>query len=791
MSTQRSENSVKTRGAAAEPAVRGGAAAPRHDPDLRDLLRVVAAGRWQIIGLAALGLALGAAYVLETPPVYRATALVQLEDRALPPAATDRLAPLLELRSPVAGEIELMRSQAALNRVVEDLRLDVSAEPVRVPLLGRAVARFHRGREPAPPPLARLAGWAWGGERIALGRLEVTGELLDEQLRLTALGGGRYALADPGGAPILQGAVGVLASAARGGGRVELLVTELSARPGTAFRVARHPREDVVGGLAKNLRVEERGRDSGVVSLELEGTDPSPTAQALFQLAADYLRQNAERRSAQAARTLAALEAQLPSVRARVHAAEAALETYRVRAGTVDLIAEAADTARRVGDLDREIQRQEGDRWQLAQRYAADHPDLVALDRRLAALRAERAKVEPRVRALPGTELEATRLTRELSVASELYTALLGQVQALRVARDGAAGNARLVDRPVVPRHPERPRPGIALGLGGLLGVVAGIALTLVRAGLREDDGGRAPGVRAGLPVLAVVPQSAPERRLASRAGPREALARAAPGDVATECLRQLRTAVTVALREGRVLAVTSATPGAGKSFVAANLAHLFAAAGRRAVLVDGDLRRGELHRHLGVPASPGLADVLEGLAPLDDALRPTRVPGLSVLACGALPEHAADLLAGPRLREVMSELARRHDVVVVDTPPVLAVTDAALLAAGAEVTLLVARARGDDAGELERAVERLAQGGVAVHGLVLNGALAADGAYAVVYEHRSVAAERALADRTSRLAPPAAPAAQAAAMGAMPNAEPPRTGGKGANGANGRVMPG
>jgi tyrosine-protein kinase Etk/Wzc len=197
----------------------------------------------------------------------------------------------------------------------------------------------------------------------------------------------------------------------------------------------------------------------------------------------------------------------------------------------------------------------------------------------------------------------------------------------------------------------------------------------------------------------------------------------AAPGDPAVEDLRSLRTSVQFALRQARnnVVGVSGLGPGAGKSFVSANLAHLLAAADGRVLLVDADLRRGGLHRQFGLEAQPGLADVLGGATSVDDVLKPTGTPRLDLLPAGTLPPNPAELLAGERLQQLIAELGRRYQVVIVDTPPILSVADSALVGRHAGVNLLVIRAGEHSVDEISYVVKRLARSGVAVRGAILN----------------------------------------------------------------------
>lgn len=338
------------------------------------------------------------------------------------------------------------------------------------------------------------------------------------------------------------------------------------------------------------------------------------------------------------------------------------------------------------------------------------------------------------MRALPDLELEYTRLSRQVRVATELYMLVLNRAEELRIVKSGWIGNARVLEQAAVPYRPVSPKPPLVLTLAMLLGLGGGIFVALVRAAF--DEGVRDPDEieAAGLAVMATIPHSSAQRRLARRArrGKMPALSLVEPGDAAVEDLRGLRTSVQFALLQAHnnIVAVGGLAPRAGKSLVSVNLAHLLAAADGRVLLVDGDLRRGVLHRYFGVEAAPGLADVVSGTAKLDEVLHATGAPNLDLLPVGRIPANPAELLAGAPFQQLLADLGRRYKVVVVDTPPILSVGDSALVGRHAGLNLLVLRAGEHSIGEISSTLRRLAQNGVTIRGAILNDVRHALGRY-------------------------------------------------------------
>ncbi|HZZ83184.1 MAG TPA: polysaccharide biosynthesis tyrosine autokinase [Anaeromyxobacteraceae bacterium] len=718
------------------------------EPTLAEYAWTLAQGRGTIALVLLLTLLGGAAYLFVTPPVYLARSMVQVEHRQRTLAGIEELSEALGEKPPADAEIEVLHSRMLLGAVVDQLQLDLAVSPRYFPLIGHAFARRFPGPGLSEPRLGPER-YAWGGERIHVQRLEVGDELLDQPLLLTAGEAGKFRLTRDG-LVLLEGTVGKAASSPAGAAHVELFLSELVARPGTEFSITKKRREDVIDALQAEVKVQERGKKSGMLVLELEGTDPVRLAAILNAATTTYLRQNVEQKSAEASKTLEFLESQLPTLKANVNGAESAFNAFRLKNGTVDLSAETKGMLDRSAALEKDISELELKRSELRQGFTDNHPNVIAVAKKLALLRAEQAQVNARMRTLPAAEVSSGRLTRDVKVASELYVALLNRSQELRVAKSGTVGDVRIIDRAYPPHHRSGPKSAAVMTLASLLGLGLGIVLVLARRALdqRAEDAEEIESA-TGLAVYVSVPHSESEARLPRGHGHGRGalpfLAAEDPGDGAVETMRSLRTSLQFALLEApnNVVALTGPAPGVGKSFVAVNLAYVLASADRRVLLVDGDLRRGHLHRYFGIERKPGLSDVVSGAASLDDSLHAAHGGQLYILPTGRIPPNPAELLSSHRFETLMKELSRLFDLVIVDTPPLLAVTDSLLVARLAGVNLLVLRARQHTMREIALSAKQFAQNGARLHGAVLNDVHASHGRYGrhgryVRYEYRS-----------------------------------------------------
>jgi tyrosine-protein kinase Etk/Wzc len=227
--------------------------------------------------------------------------------------------------------------------------------------------------------------------------------------------------------------------------------------------------------------------------------------------------------------------------------------------------------------------------------------------------------------------------------------------------------------------------------------------------------------------VYATVPVSRVQAHFTRAAGPgSEALpllARTRPRDLSVESLRSLRTSLQFALADARnnVLAITGPSPGVGKSFVSANLAAVLADLGKRILLVDADMRAGWLHRYFSTGRAHGLSEVISGTVELAAAIRQTPEHGLFFLPTGILPPNPSELLMSERFASLVARLGSEYDLVVIDTPPILAVSDGAIVGRHAGVNLVVVRAGAHPVREISLALTRLEQNGVTVQGVVFN----------------------------------------------------------------------
>ena len=708
---------------------------PGEELRLSDYLHAIATN-WRLVATIALVVTmLGSAYAFFARPVYKTDAIIQVEEN--PNAGNgaagelrqqiEPLSRMFETKATTAAQIELLKSRLVTEGTVRDLHLDIGAEPRTLPIVGYFTTALTTGKFGfTMPAFMDLGGFAWGNEQIEVSRFDTPSALFGKTFTLTSGLEGTFTLRDPDGIAIASGRVGEDVTGATAAGAVRVRVERLTGRPGTRFDLARSSTLDTVERLQKALSVKETALQSGVIALTLQGADPTLTADVVNGIARHFIQQDVDRRSAEAEHTLAFLDQQLPQLRRELDAAEQRYNTFRNNHGTVDLSEESRLLLQQVVDNKTKLADLERQRADLSQRFMPSHPAVAALDAQIAQLKGAQTEMTKSVAVLPDTEQTALRLLRDVRVDTELYTNMLNSAQQLRVAKAGQIGNVRVVDFAEVPDKPVWPKRGlvilIAFGGGLFLGIVAAFVRKSLYGGVERADEIESA---LGVPVFAVVPRSGLQLRLQQNVVMRRqglhVLAAHSPEDIAVEGVRSLRTSLQGSLDQApnNIVMLTGSRPDAGKSFLSVNLAALVASAGKRVLVIDGDMRRGEVHSHFGVRHQPGLSDVLRG-GDLASAIQRELLPGLDVLTKGSLPTHPSELLMSDRFRDVLETLARGYDLVIIDTPPVLAVTDSTLIGKYAGTTLLVVRYGRHPIGEIGETAKRLETGGVNLKGVLL-----------------------------------------------------------------------
>lgn len=705
------------------------------EPHLASYLDTLIEFRWMIIGIALAVSLLGALYAFLARPVYEASLMVQVEEKGQrePKNILGEAGSIIDYKTPAAAEVELLRSRLVIAAAIDKLKLYIDARPERFPVIGSVVA--SSGLADLLPWLRGLGGYAWGKEKIEVGRFEVPELLENRRFELRSLESSRYMLTESESGIWVEGKVGEPLSESTPFGTINLAVDRLDAPSGTRFSLVRSSRLAAIASVQKAMDVQEVGKQSGVVSATLKGSSADGVYLLLNEIGREYIAQDSARRTEEADKSLAYLEKRLPELKRQLEQSEARYNQFRNQNGTVDIGEEGRINLQRSASARTRKIELEQKRSELLARYMPAHPAVQAVDDQLREVNRELRDTTLQLKQLPVLEQEMVRLSREVKVNNELYTALVTSAQQLQLITVGKTSNVRLVDAPEKPDLPVTPNRPRIIAVAIFAGIFLGVLLAFVRRALQTaiDDPEQVERL-FGLPVYASIPHSKMQQTLVSNGRDPTRLpllARIASMDIAVEGLRNFRTALQFCLSrsENKVVLITGPTEGMGKSFVSVNLASIMAASGKRVLLIDGDLRDGQLHRYFHSERAGGLSDILAGAAPTE-VLRASVLENLDFISTGTLPSNPAELLMRPALAAMLAELAPQYDVVLIDAAPLLAVADSLIIGEHAGAIFLATRSGVTRPGEIAEAMKRLDRAGLSAKGVLFNDMVPRPGRY-------------------------------------------------------------
>lgn len=689
------------------------AAAPQTGGDEIDIGRLVGTvieARWWVLGITALFALAAAIYALFATPIYSADALVQIEQDA-GGSLVQNLNSALSNKPPASdAEIQLIKSRMVLGKTVDDLDLDIGVTKNTFPIFGAGWDRLQ-GRQNETVKVTTFTLPKGAGGQI---------------FTLSVLGPKQYQLTSDAGFSA-RGEVGKLLQKEG----VTFEVSAIQAAEGSEFTVSKFSTLGVINNLQNNLSVTENGKDTGVLSLSFTGEDRNQIRAILNSITRNYLAQNVERKSEEAAKSLAFLAKQLPEVRASLDAAENKLNAFRQDKDSVDLPLEAKAVLDSMVNIDAQLNELTFKEAEISKLYTKAHPAYRTLLEKRRALEDEKDRLSGRVSAMPKTQQEIVRLTRDVESGQQVYMQLLNKQQELKITEASTVGDVRIVDPAIDQPGVLKPKKALII-LGS---IILGLMLSIVGVLLRSlfNRGIESPQVleENGISVYASIPLSEWQKARDSvnthkgtkRFKQSQLLAVGNPTDLAIEAIRSLRTSLHFAMMQAsnNVLMMTGVSPSIGKTFVCANLAAVISQTNKRVLMIDCDMRKGYTHELLGTDNVNGLSDILAGKGDFSTCVKPTAITHFDLVPRGQVPPNPSELLMSERFSQLIAWASSHYDLVLIDTPPILAVTDAAVVGRHAGTTLMVARYAVNTLKEVETSLSRFAQNGIQVKGVILN----------------------------------------------------------------------
>ncbi|HDK8954438.1 TPA: polysaccharide biosynthesis tyrosine autokinase [Acinetobacter baumannii] len=695
--------------------------------DLKELFFSLIA-QWKIIACCViLSLICALLYLRITPDTYAVDAMVQVEDSKGAASAAllgdlSKVTGGLGQKSPTDAEIEILKSRMVLGQVIHNLNLDIKIKDNQSGLTAKLITQGKSKLEYRHDAVI----YSKKDYSLIVNQLNVPEYYLDKPLKLEFKDANRFNLIH-NDQIVFTGILNKKNTLNTNKGLWQVKISTQGNIKEQRYTLTKLALLTAVNQFNAIYKIAEKGKLTGVIGLSYLGQDPEHITQVLNNVLNVYHEQNIERKSLESKQTLAFLEKQLPELRKQLEDSEIKFNQFREKYRTVDVNAESELLLKQNIDLEKlkiELQQKQAE---LSAKYTNDHPLILQIDAQIAEINKKIGDLNNRLTQLPETQRLYLQLYRDVKVNTELYTSLLNSYQQLKIANAGEIGNVRIIDTAVEPVKPIKPKKLIVLILsifvGGFIGVLIALLRNMLRTGIK--DSGQIEN-ELDLPVYATVPRSPIQEsriKILKKKKSIPILAVKNSDDIAIESLRSIRTAIHFALANAKnnIIMIAGPAPEVGKSFISTNLATIFAQGNKRVLLIDADMRRGYMHKYFDVDVKPGLSELLSGQADLSQVLHKTQVTNLDVITRGKSPTNPSEMLSSTQFKDLLEKFQTQYDHIIIDTPPVLAVTDGIIISQYTGVNLIVARYAKSHMKELELTVNRFEQAGVKVNGFILN----------------------------------------------------------------------
>lgn len=597
-------------------------------------------------------------YTFLMSPIYEASSTLHIKDDKGKGLLLGELS--LNTTNPINAELEILKSRTNSEQVVKRLHLDWQ-------ITGKS-----------------------DGLEFKLLEFKSTAKKPVYQIELTDADS--FTVEDDDGKIVGQGKTGVLML----GKGVNILLNELKGKKGDSFHLSLLSFDDTVTGLQSGIKAVEQGRQTSIIRVSYNSTNAVLARDIVNNLVQVYLEQAVGFKSEEAGRAVGFMGEQLQLLRTELDSSEKDLEAYKNTSGAIRLDSEAMALIGKISDLERARTELEVQKRALSTEYTEAHPAVKTITQKHEMIKRQLAAYEKGMRNLPKAERDLAKLTRISKVNADIYTFLLQKHEEARIAKASTISNINIVDPAIAPNKPIKPNKAQNLLLGLIIGLALGVGLAFFQEYL-DDTIKNTDQVKQvmGMPLLAVIPHISVMESTANVKEEIKLITQAEPKSAVAEAFRALRTSLHFSSinREKKIMLVTSTFPQEGKSTISSNLACILSQTGARVLIIDCDLRRSSLHEKFGHAKTPGLSEILTGDVTFADAKHNTGISGLDLISAGITPPNPSELLGSEPMRQFLLTHRENYDHIVIDAPPVLAVSDAPVLTAVADVVVLVMEA--------------------------------------------------------------------------------------------------
>lgn len=698
--------------------------------DLLALLLVLLRGWKIIIFFALLGLAIGMLYSRYLNPTFKSDALVQIDEKSQGIAALgENISELIGSEvSKAQTETEIIKSRMVLEPVVNLLHLSIRLNDPEINYLDK----IKKGRTDTQVNTPEGVSLKTEDGQVQISRFNVSQGYLNQPFTIVRSDKG-FILSN--GFDDFKGQLNQAHNFRGTDGIIQITVDDLPTI-GHPIHITKQSLQTTTDNINNALSVVEKGKQTGIIQLSLTGSNQQQISLILREILSSYVDQNQSRGSEETTKTITFMETQIPTLKQKLEDSEALFNDFRKKYGTIDVSKEAELLLTENSQLDIQLNDLKLKKADLLTYYTEEHPLVIQINDQLKVLNARKQEINNTVAGLPEIQREFLQLSEDVGINREIYLTMLKNYEQLKIVKAGQIGYVRIVDSPISTYNAIAPKKMQIVLITTILGILLGSVLVLLRNIIRNTvkDPDRLEE-KTGVPVIATIPRSPSLSRLMkNNKTPNRLLAYVDHDSLSYEAIKSLRTNLMFGMpKEGKtgqrakVLLITGESPGVGKSFISANLTEVFSQLDKKVLIIDADMRLGVLHTIFNIDRNIGLGDYLsqsedelhEG--DVSGFIHSTAIDNIDFMPRGEHPRNPASLLSSGKFVQLMTQLNSYYDYIVIDSPPVLAASDAIILSQYADKVLMVTRYNNSIEGQLVYAIKQMSKAQIHVDGIILN----------------------------------------------------------------------
>lgn len=680
--------------------------------DLRELLFTLLTQWKLIVFCTVLALVCAATYIKVAKKTYSVDAKVQMIDNKQNGLAglNSQLAALGSLAGMSLGslgnqqsiqtEIEILQSRSILAKTIQDLNLDIQIQPEQS-LLNKLLStdQFQTNYTIDEVQVKNHKA------KFSIHQFNIPKQYLDQNLILNFHGQSFNLILEKTGLEVFKGTVNQKTESNTLKTAWAIDITSQQPLEGR-YIVQKQSILTAVKTISLNLKAAELGKQTGIITINYEGTDKAHIIKVLNHILEIYQELNLATKSAEKEKTLSFLNQQLPELKNNLEQAERKFNAFRETHGTIDIQQESALYLKQSVELETQKVQLEQKQAELAAQYTPQHPMMQEINAQIGVFNKKINELNGALKKLPNTQSQYLQYYRDVQVQTQLYTSLLGTYQSLSLAKAGETGNLRVLDYPVEPTKPIKPRKLIILILsmfvGGFIGVLIALMRNMLKTGVRNrDDIEQVSGIKTYVELPKIVQK----------------------GNKPLQTLKTFIPTLTFKLqqRQHNVTLISSIVPDQNQNIIVQHLGLYLSQTGKKVLLIDSDLYRGQLNQLFNSSTKSGLSEYLRGQANLDQVIVNTTSPNLSLIVRGQSSDEISISSHQTQIAQLIQQVRAQYDYIILSAAPVLATSDSLTLAQFTGFNLCLVQYGQTQLKDIELAKSYFENAGLEIDGLILD----------------------------------------------------------------------